>query len=297
MSLSQKSVESPMTRSHDLRGQTRASVRYLIAPYTPPSGILLIGFWVIADNNLCGKHKFTMLAVQWPWQPLWQPLLWRVNTLLFKHGVFTDLFYVVKQSMNFSEEWVGHRSCFRDRTKNLFVKHTDFETRELGVQKPQGFSKFTGKVKRHAFVFEPSFEKVLIAIIHMQLLPSKESKPTSFHNKYMFSQVLKINIYRSSDSLVIWLCLQLLTCWAGVQNSNNKTQKASVSHRGSDWMMLVTALSPGDVMAVRRMRRSENSNSGLSQCSASPLCVDQRGWRRWERAWGSVFGGQPFILS
>lgn len=153
---------------------------------------------------------------------------------------------------------------------------------------PQGFRKFTGKVKRHAFVFEPSFEKVLIAIIHMQLLPSRESKPTSFHNKYMFSQVLKINIYRSSDSLVIW---------PGVQNSNKKTQKASVSHRGSGWMMLVTALSPGDVMTVRRMRRSENSNSGLSQCSASPLCVDQRGWRRWERAWGSVFGGQPFILS
>lgn len=147
MSLSQKSVESPMTRSHDIQGQTRASVRYLIAPYTPPSGILLIGFWVIADNNLCGKHKFTMLAVQWPWQPLWQPLLWRVNTLLFKHGVFTDLFYVVKQSMNFSEDWVGHRSCFRDRTKNLFVKHTDFRDEGTGSAKMLKHPKVLGSLQ------------------------------------------------------------------------------------------------------------------------------------------------------
>ena len=38
--------------------------RGYMAPYAPPSGILLIGFWVIADYNLCGKHKFMMLAVK-----------------------------------------------------------------------------------------------------------------------------------------------------------------------------------------------------------------------------------------
>lgn len=35
----------------------------------------------------------------------------------------------------------------------------------------------------------------------------------------------------------------------------------------------------------------------LSQFSASPLCVEEGGWKGWEREWGSVFGGQPFILS
>lgn len=64
----------------------------------------------------------------------------------------------------------------------------------------------------------------------------------------------------------------------------------------SNRMMSVTALSPGDVMTLMR-RRSEHSNWNPSQFSASPLCVEARGWRGWEREWGSVFGGQPFILS
>lgn len=44
-------------------------------------------------------------------------------------------------------------------------------------------------------------------------------------------------------------------------------------------MMLVTALSPGDVMTLWTMRRSEYTNWGSLHFSASPLCV-KKGNRR-----------------
>lgn len=56
----------------------------------------------------------------------------------------------------------------------------------------------------------------------------------------------------------------------------------------SDWVMLVTALSPLD--AVRRRR--EPSNSSLPQFSAFPLRAKEEGWRGWERGHSSWAEGR-----